>query len=450
MEKRNDNPLSGWLDGAIGMPAEVADEESAKADMAEYVQSIDDVGEYRPEQEDDNVLIYGPWLERGGSAGWISTSGTGKSIISVQFAMCMTAGIPFCGLKPRKPLGVWVFQTEDSPRRIAQDREDVTAELTEREPGYDWMEIRKRVKFVKMVGKTGGEFIAWLDGMLAKAAKAGEMPDVIVLNPLHAFVGGNITDSVYVTPFLRGGLLPGNVTTKGMQYLITKHRVGLLVFHHTPKPPSDKDLDAWLKSSMPEYQGAGSAELTNWFRSCVTMLRVKGHSRIVCVTAGKNGGELGWEEIGGAHRHYLAYSDAVGISGKRRHAWRELEQDERDEIIKPQVAKTEEDAELIANNIAQDIKQNGAAKVSELRDRYHGAEWGGKYAIRSALNLISSNPDKYRLTVQSVVIGKKRTSFIGLVDSIREKIDAERERARYNAAMAQNESTKQEELDPYA
>ena len=108
--------------------AEAERETLKPSDEREYkksVRSVDEVGKYTDEEHDEDVLIYGPWLERGGSAFWVSTSGTGKSTSCMQFVHCASAGIPFCGLKPRGKLRFWVFQSEDSPRRVAQDREDV-------------------------------------------------------------------------------------------------------------------------------------------------------------------------------------------------------------------------------------------------------------------------------------------------------------------------------------
>ena len=62
------------------------------------------------ESDDPNVLIRGAWLERGCGAFLVSTAGTGKSIWMTQFALSMTMGVPFSGLKPYYPLKIWVIQ----------------------------------------------------------------------------------------------------------------------------------------------------------------------------------------------------------------------------------------------------------------------------------------------------------------------------------------------------
>lgn len=300
------------------------------------LKSLDEFPAYTPEAENPDILIKGRWLERGGSAFVVSTAGTGKSILSVQLSLSWAMGVPFAGLAPNLQPGsggfrVWICQSEDSESRVTIDREDVTAELMETLPGIDWQEARRRVSFLTIGGRVGADFLAHLTLVLEIAQDRGDLPDIIVLNPFMAYIGGPVTDGAYVTPFLRGGEI-NHHHTNGLQHLLERFRIGALIFHHTPKPPTEKELDGWIKSAFPEYQGAGSADITNWGRSFLTMMRLKDDSRKVMLTAGKNGGEIGWETIAGATRHFLAYSDATGITGKGRHAWRELTAEELDEV----------------------------------------------------------------------------------------------------------------------
>ncbi len=418
--------------------AEAEREKVSPANEREYkksVRSVDEVGTYHDEEHDDDVLIYGPWLERGGSAFWVSTSGTGKSTSCMQFVHCASAGIPFCGLKPRGKLSFWVFQSEDSPRRVAQDREDVRAELAEQYPEVDWAAVGHGVKFVDVPGMNGTPFLDKLDTLLGTAATKGEKPDVVVLNPLLAFIGGPITDGKYVTPFLRGGEINGHKTI-GLQAILGIHKVGVLVYHHTPKPPTEKELDAWMASPFPEYQGAGSSDLTNWGRSFVTMMRVKGHPGIVCVTAGKNGGELGWEKIDGAFRRYMAFSDKTGVSGKGRHAWRDLTPEEYDEIVGKQKTasekKTDDAAEELANELA---RENLALTRMMIRERFKSLF--PRRMLVDATNTLF-NPSvaaKYHLFIDRIyseAVGR-RVDYIGpanAVAAVREKIMSENEVAK--------------------
>lgn len=434
-----ENPLNAYIEpGSIESPQQLDMAEAMKKAFLESVIPIDEVGDYLPEEDDPNVLIYGPWLERGGSAFWISTAGTGKSIASIQLAHAMSAGLPFCGLKPRGRLKFWIFQSEDSPRRVAQDRIDVRAELKEQYPDVDWDKTGPNVRVVRLTGKVGPAFVESLDALLREASLYGERPDVIVLNPFLAFVGGPVSDGAYVTPFLRGGTVDG-LQTEGLQAVLERHAVGALIFHHTPKPPKDSDLDAWMKSQFPEYQGAGSADITNWGRSFVTMMKVKDHPRMVCVTAGKNGGELGWQRIGGAFRHYLAYSDETGVSGKGRHAWRNLTQEELDDVTGNALKSDEELTEKAAASIAEAIKAAPVAPLAGLNELNSLVDLPGisREIIRRAANRIVANPDQFHLEVKPVLHANTNNfrKHVGQTENLRAAAEAEEQKRRYLNSM---------------
>lgn len=402
-EENRDNPLAEIVaahGGKIPTPEELAERRA----FDEIVRSIDDVGDYVPEEEDPNVLIYGPWLERGGSAFWVSTAGTGKSIGSFQLAHAMSMGRPFCGLRPRGRLKFWIFQSEDSERRNAQDRIDVRAELAELYGDEDTAEAWRGIKLIKLTGKVGTEFLAELDKLLGQAEGYGVQPDVIILNPFLAFVGGPITDGAYVTPFLRGGMIDGEHTC-GLQSILERHGVGALIYHHTPKPPTDSELDKWMKSAFPEYQGAGSSDITNWGRSFVTMMKVKDHPNMVCVTAGKNGAELGWERVGGAFRRYMAFSAAEGVSGKGRHAWRDLTPEEYAEVVGKE---KQDDERMMEDAVSALVSAIKAAEVAPIASKNSieqlVADLKVKRAvIRTACAEVLAKPDTYHLTVRPIL-----------------------------------------------
>ena len=402
-EENRDNPLAEIVaahGGKIPTPEELAERRA----FDEIVRSIDDVGDYVPEEEDPNVLIYGPWLERGGSAFWVSTAGTGKSIGSFQLAHAMSMGRPFCGLRPRGRLKFWIFQSEDSERRNAQDRIDVRAELAELYGDENTAEAWRGIKLIKLTGKVGTEFLAELDKLLGQAEGYGVQPDVIILNPFLAFVGGPITDGAYVTPFLRGGMIDGEHTC-GLQSILERHGVGALIYHHTPKPPTDSELDKWMKSAFPEYQGAGSSDITNWGRSFVTMMKVKDHPNMVCVTAGKNGAELGWERVGGAFRRYMAFSAAEGVSGKGRHAWRDLTPEEYAEVVGKEKQDDERMMEDAVSAIVTAIKAAEVAPIASARgiEPLIATLKIKRTVVRTACAQVLAKPDAYRLTVRPIL-----------------------------------------------
>lgn len=406
-------------------PEEVIREEYETNELAEKVKSIEHLGGYVPEANNKDILIRGRWLERGGSAWWISTAGTGKSIASIQLAYMWGAGLPFAGLEPNsnRPVKTWIFQSEDSPSRMIIDREDVVAELKEQYPDVDWNRVgRVAVKIVKLSGKVGVDFLAELDRLIRIAKRKGDFPDLIIINPFLAFVGGPVTDGGYVTQFLRGGEIE-HKHTDGLQAILERHNIAALIFHHTAKPPSEKDVDQWMKSTFPEYQGAGSSDITNWGRSFVTMMKVKNRSGLVCLVAGKNGSEIGWDVIGDVRMRYLAWSRGVSITGGRRHAWRELTDEEYDEIVGPQIVDNQKEIDDATEKIVAGLKEVAATR------RQCEANWSGKIKrsiLRNIIASVFSNPIRYGMhSEQKQLTRKGRISTLyGTAESIRRAVEA--------------------------
>lgn len=322
------------------------------------------------ESADPNVLIKGAWLERGCGAFLVSTAGTGKSIWMTQFALSMTHGVPFSGLIPYRPMRIWVIQSEDSPRRVAVDREDIIAGLTEdwagQHPDLNWRAAAEQVIFLGMTGSTGATFLKQLRDELTAAREDGETPDVIIINPYMAFMGGDISVNRDNSAFLRGGVLNGE-KTEGLQSILEDFRVAALIAHHTGKPPTEKELASWLKNSMPEYQCCGASDITNWGRSFITMMKIPGNSSGVMLTAGKNGGGLQWPEEEGARRLFLAHGGGLSCNGSdNRHYWRTPTEAELD-AFRTAIAGKGGNAS-VQQREALDINQACAFLLESLKD----------------------------------------------------------------------------------
>ncbi len=378
--------------------------------------NLADLPEYVPDEQNPDVLVRGRWLERGGSAWIVSTSGTGKSIHAMQLILSFTLGKPFAGLAPNRPLVIWYVQSEDSPTRLSIDRTDVTAELAETWPDVtpeQWADAWRRVRIVPQRG-VGAEFLTDLAMKLETARNYAMSPDLLVINPFLAVVGGPITDGAFVTPFLRGGKVNG-VPTDGFQRILERYGLGALVYHHTPKPPTEKEIESWLKSTFPEYQGAGSSDITNWGRSFITMMRVPSHPQMVCLTAGKNGADLGWDNSDGAYRLYMAWSKSKGVTGRTRHAWRELADEELAEVAKGSNDHLADDALVIVKALKAfpqrraDLAKNNAGLP---RNRF-----------RAAWNLVTERFANYGLAAYKVELGGNPHVVYGLPDEAKEKAD---------------------------
>ena len=375
-----------------------------------------DLPEYVPDERNPDVLVRGRWLERGGSAWIVSTSGTGKSIHAMQLMLSFALGKPFCGLVPNGPLHFWYIQSEDSSTRLAIDRDDTTAELietwTDTLPDV-WRDAWKRIYIVPITG-CGAAFINDLAMKLETARNLAVLPDVIVINPFLAIVGGPVVDGSFVTPFLRGGCVASQ-PTEGLQHVLEHYRVGALIYHHTPKPPTDKEIGSWLKSNFPEYQGAGSSDITNWGRSFITMMRVPGKPGIVCLTAGKNGADLGWDNVDGGFRQYMGWSKSLGVTGRNRHAWRELTDEELADVAKDATDHIADDALVIVN----------ALKASPQRRADLAKNNAGlpQRRFRMAWNIVAERFANYGLAAYKVELGGNPHVVYGEPEAAKAKAD---------------------------
>ena len=357
-----------------------------------------DLPTYVPDEQNPDVLVRGRWLERGGSAWIVSTSGTGKSIHAMQLMLSFALGKPFSGLVPNRPLRFWYVQSEDSPTRLAIDRDDTTAELAETWADTlpdAWRDAWKRIHFAPIKG-CGAEFVNDLAMKLETARNLAVSPDVLVINPFLAIVGGPVVDGSFVTPFLRGGRV-ANQPTEGLQHVLEHYGVGALIYHHTPKPPTDKEIDSWLKSNFPEYQGAGSSDITNWGRSFITMMRVPSKAGIVCLTAGKNGADLGWDNIDGGYRQYMAWSRSNGVTGRTRHAWRELTDEELAEVTKNANDHLADDALVIVKALKAEPQRR-----ADLAKNNAGLP---QRRFRMAWNIVAERFANYGLAAYKVELG---------------------------------------------
>ena len=388
-----------------------ANQTEAEAPKSKRLRSLADFPAVIPEKDNLNILIKGRWLERGGSAFLVSTAGTGKSIWSIQFALSMMVAREFSGLNAWRPFKCWVVQSEDSDDRVSIDRDDIVEGLKNQcdieaaETGvrknYDWDAAVSGTIFADFTGLTGAEFLKALEEELAMT-KTADLPDVIILNPLLDFLGGDMCSQEVASAFLSGGKLNGT-HTKGLRAILKRYAVGALIVHHTGKPPSENELKGWIKSAMPEYQAAGSSYITNWGRSFITMMKVPGMSNAVMLTAGKNGGGLKWEIIGGAQRRFLVWSDAPSVAGdgSRRHFWAEPSEGEKMAILSNlglQSAEADKAAKD-ALTLAEFLHDHPMTATDLCLGRIPELDMSQR-RIKAAYKIIADNPTSYGLTAE--------------------------------------------------
>jgi hypothetical protein len=219
------------------------------------------------------------WLCREGSALIIAPSGIGKSSFGIQQDICFALGRTAFGIKPPQPLRILTIQAENDDGDLAEMSRGICAHLNLTDE--ERRQITERVVYIKEKTLTGMAFLHQLRRLVEKYK-----PDLIRIDPLHAYVGGDVRDAALTTRFLRNGLNP----------ILQEFHCAAIVVHHTPKT-TNRDTAEWLASDW-MYAGAGNADLTNWARAILVIdgTKVPGAFKF---RAAKRGSRIGWADENG-------------------------------------------------------------------------------------------------------------------------------------------------------
>lgn len=308
-----DDPIAAELAHAEQSEAGVHD--MFKPDMRRVARMS--LADFRRDVEMRNVLIQGRWGVRGTVSMHVSTTGTGKSILQTQSALCFNRGVECCGLHPVRPFRTWVIQSEDDDDRVALDRDDVAAELARIHPEHDWNSAIKETRFLDFTGLTGAAFLETLNNELFD-----DKPDAVIINPFNAFFGGNMKDGADASAFFKGGEIRRK-ETEGLEKILKRHGVWGWIFAHTGKPPTAKELRDWLNDPFSAYKMCGASEIADAVRSIITFLKCPNHDGVFTFTAGKNGNGLKWTDANGTPCTRALYQ----WGEDNRHYWRDVEKD---------------------------------------------------------------------------------------------------------------------------
>ena len=204
------------------------------------------------EDADITQLLGKRWICRGGSALWVGSSGLGKSVLCLQAAITWAAGRDLFGISPHgKPLKSLIVQAENDEGDVAEALQgilkalDFTAEELER--------VKQNIVIVRDCTSTGERFV---DRMRRLAEKY--KPDLAWVDPLLAFIGGDLSSQETAGGFLRNLLNP----------LALSGGFAWMLMHHTPKPTRD---GSGYQGHDKAYSGFGSSELTNWARAVLML-----------------------------------------------------------------------------------------------------------------------------------------------------------------------------------
>ena len=239
-----------------------------------------------PARDDRSILLGNRYLNRGDGIVLSSSSGMGKSSMSQQMAGDWALGRPFHGITSNGALRILIIQSEDSDGDIAEVWQSLAH--VNKWSAEDRARIEQNVRIVCEKALRGPAFIRWLDSE-AKDFK----PDLVILNPLQAYMDGDVTDSRDLGAFLREGLNGIN----------RESNFGYLIVHHTTKPATGKDR-AERQWHEVMYDMAGGAEIINWARGIISLraLEDEGKFKVVLAKRGRRAGIVRPVEAGAGVR----------------------------------------------------------------------------------------------------------------------------------------------------
>lgn len=215
------------------------------------LQSIID---YDPENDPDN-LIGDRWIRRGSSVLFVGQSGCGKSSMAFYQGLRWAIGSDWFGCQPVRPLKVAYVQAEND---IA-DQHDALKGAAQMVFGSDWQNGLRRADmlFFREAVRTGAEFTTMLRRLIRKTKV-----DIVYIDPLLSYIGGNPSDIEVCANFTRHLLQP----------IMMETGVVIVLVHHFPKPKGKDDKPESVADMA--YSGFGSSDLTNWAREVIVLKEV--------------------------------------------------------------------------------------------------------------------------------------------------------------------------------
>jgi hypothetical protein len=223
-------------------------------------------------------LLRHRFLSRTGSLLMVGNTGIGKSSLTMQMMIHWALGRGCFDILPAFPLKSLLIQGENDLEDLVEMRDGVVGamELTEAERAIVNDHILIRHEYERYGQDFADEV---LEPLLAE-----HQPHLVWLDPVLQYLGGDSNQQEVVGEFLR----------QSLGVLVKRHQCAVVLVHHTNKPSRNAQQNQQRQSAqLHAYDGAGSAEFSNWPRAVLSLLPTKqaGEYRLV---AGKRGQRLQW------------------------------------------------------------------------------------------------------------------------------------------------------------
>lgn len=222
--------------------------EGIQSDAGTKILTVKDLLEFDP-TNDPNCIIGRRWLCKGQSCIVMGPSGIGKSTLTTQLATWWAIGLSPFGLKPVKPLKSLIVQAENDIGDMSEQLRGACMAHTALRTAEGARMIQQNLIFASDAVHTGLEFVTRLQVLIDRYK-----PDLVWVDPLLAFLGGDLGDQEVASTFLRNWLGP----------VLENTGVAMFLIHHIRKPNAQ---DGEKNSTELQYMAAGSSELNNWARA---------------------------------------------------------------------------------------------------------------------------------------------------------------------------------------
>ena len=228
------------------------------------------------------VLLGDRWLERGQGAFLVGPSGIGKSVGLIQLAVLAAAGHAPFGIPVDCPLKFLIIQSEDS----LNDRIEMAQMLPALALSKAKEELLDRnIRIVTVRGLAGANFLEARWTSMQLYGLQGWHADIVAINPLTAYLGGDETKPEVCTAFLRVGLDPSSPAT-------------IRGYRRAPPPKTTHNPTDKFRYFDWQYRMAGSHHLTNWARATIG-IEPTDSPGVFRFIAGKRGPRIGWADEAG-------------------------------------------------------------------------------------------------------------------------------------------------------